>query len=75
MLMIIKMHIRNRDINMNEILKFIAELGELFVVITPLTLVIGIINAVKKQDEQSKVYTIMAVISAYLIIMPLIWNY
>ncbi len=60
---------------MNEILKFIAELGELFVVITPLTLVIGIINAVKKQDEQSKVYTIMAVISAYLIIMPLIWNY
>ena len=73
--MIIKIHIRNRDINMNEILKFIAELGELFVVITPLTLVIGIINAVKKQDEQSKVYTIMAVISAYLIIMPLIWNY
>ena len=60
---------------MNEILKFIAELGELFVVITPLTLVIGIINAVKKQDEQSKVYTIMAVISAYLIIIPLIWNY
>ena len=60
---------------MNEILKFIAELGELFVFITPLTLVIGIINAVKKQDEQSKVYTIMAVISAYLIIIPLIWNY
>ncbi len=60
---------------MNEILKFIAELGELFVIITPLTLVIGIINAVKKQDEQSKVYTIMAVISAYLIIIPLIWNY
>ena len=66
---------RNGDINMNEILKFIAELGELFVIITPLTLVIGIINAVKKQDEQSKVYTIMAVISAYLIIIPLIWNY
>ena len=66
---------RNGDINMNEILKFIAELGELFVIITPLTLVIGIINAVKKQDEQSKVYTIMAVISAYQIIIPLIWNY
>lgn len=75
MLIIMKMHIRNGDINMNEILKFIAELGELFVIITPLTLVIGIINAVKKQDEQSKVYTIMAVISAYLIIIPLIWNY
>lgn len=60
---------------MNAILKFIAELGELFVIITPLTLVIGIINAVKKQDEKSKVYTIMAVISAYLIIIPLIWNY
>lgn len=60
---------------MNTIFKFIAELGELLVIITPLTLVIGIINAVKKQDEQSKVYKIMAVISAYLIIIPLIWNY
>ncbi|WP_034439939.1 hypothetical protein [Clostridium ihumii] len=60
---------------MNEILSFIASMGELTMFITPLTLVIGIINAIKKPKEQSKKYTVMAVISAYLVIVPIIYNY
>lgn len=59
---------------MSSLLKFTAEMGEIAVIVTPLTLVIGIINSIKKPKEESKGYTIMAVISAYLIIVPLIWN-
>ncbi|MDZ5010714.1 hypothetical protein GNF77_17805 [Clostridium perfringens] len=59
---------------MSSLLKFIAGMGEITMFVTPLTLVIGIINAKKKPKGESKGYTIMAVISAYLIIVPLIWN-
>ncbi|WP_411168189.1 hypothetical protein ACH36K_13785 [Clostridium sp. MB05] len=59
---------------MSSLLKFIAGMGEITMFVTPLTLVIGIINAIKKPKGESKGYTIMAVISAYLIIVPLIWN-
>lgn len=60
---------------MNSVLDFIAGIGEIFSFITPLTFVIGIINAIKKPDEEAKLYKIMAIISAYLIIVPLIVNY
>jgi len=59
---------------MYEILNFIDGIGELTVLITPLTLVIGIINAIKKPKGDSKPYTIMAIVSAYLIIVPLFFN-
>ena len=42
--------------------------------ITPLTLVLGIINAIKKPGDESRPYTIMAIVSAYLIIIPLLYN-
>lgn len=56
------------------ILEFISGLGEVMVIITPMTLVLGIINAIKKYGRASTAYKIMAVISAYLIIIPLILN-
>lgn len=59
---------------MIEILEFIGGIGELAVFITPLTLVIGIINAIKKPKGESKPYTVMAIVSAYLIIIPLLYN-
>lgn len=59
---------------MYAILNFIDGIGELTVLITPLTLVIGIINAIKKPKGDSKPYTIMAIVSAYLIIIPLFFN-
>ncbi len=59
---------------MIEILKFIASLGEISMFITPLTFVVGIINAIKKPEGKSKPYPIMAIVSAYLIIVPLIYN-
>ncbi|MBB6696498.1 hypothetical protein [Clostridium algidicarnis] len=51
---------------MMEILKLMGGLGEIAVFITPLTLVIGIINAIKKPEKESTPYKIMAIISAYL---------
>lgn len=57
-----------------EILKFIGGLGEVLIVITPLTLVIGVINAIKKDGNISAAYKAMAVLSPYLIIVPLIVN-
>lgn len=57
---------------MREILLLIGKIGEVTLFITPLTLVIGIINAVKKEEKESKPYKIMAIISAYLIIIPLL---
>lgn len=59
---------------MMELLKFIAGIGEISVLITPLTLVIGIINAIKKPKEESTPYKIMAIVSAYLVIIPLLIN-
>ncbi len=59
---------------MSDILRFIAGLGEITIFITPLTFTIGIINSIKKSDKEAKLYKIMAIISSYLIIIPLIWN-
>lgn len=59
---------------MMEVLKFIGVIGEVAVFITPLTLVIGIINAIKKPEEKSLPYKVMAIVSAYLIIIPLFIN-
>lgn len=56
------------------ILEFISNIGEFAVFITPLTLVVGIINAIKKPEGESKHYTVMAIVSAYLIIIPLLYN-
>ncbi len=59
---------------MYSILKFINEFSELAALITPLTLVIGIINSIKISDERTIYYKIMAIVSAYLIFLPLIFN-
>jgi len=59
---------------MSVILEFITGVGELAIVITPLTLIIGIINSIKKSGAEAKIYTVMAIVSAYLIIIPLIYN-
>ncbi len=59
---------------MTMLLELIGGIGEVFMIITPLTLVIGIINAIKKDGKSSTVYKIMAIISAYLIIIPLMIN-
>ena len=59
---------------MVEILKFISGIGGLAVFITPLTFIIGIINAIKKPKGESAPYTVMAIVSAYLIIIPLVYN-
>lgn len=58
-----------------EIFELIGGLGEILTIITPLTLVIGIINAIKKTDKQEVIlYTVMAVISAYLIIFAIMFG-
>lgn len=56
---------------MEVILRIFLILGINTIFITPLTLVLGIINAIKKPKEEAKKYTIMAVVSAYLIIIPI----
>lgn len=56
---------------MGALLGFIAGIGELTMFITPLT--IGIINSIKKPKGEDGGYKIMAIISAYLIIVPLMW--
>lgn len=57
---------------MEGILEFITLLGLSVIFVTPLTLIVGIINAIKKPDKEAKPFIIMAVISAYLIIIPII---
>ncbi|MGG7142378.1 hypothetical protein ACQPVP_02805 [Clostridium nigeriense] len=59
---------------MYNILKSIAGIGEFTMFITPLTFTIGLINSIKKSDKEAKPYKFMAVISAYLIFVPLIFN-
>lgn len=66
-------NIKKEEIKMVEILKFISGLGLLATIITPATLIIGIINSIKKTKNESVPYTIMAIISAYLIIIPIIY--
>jgi len=61
-------------VDMTMLLELIGGIGEVFMAITPLTLVIGIINAIKKDGNSSTAYKIMAIISAYLIIIPLMIN-
>ena len=58
-----------------EIFEFIGGLGEILAIITPLTLVVGIINAIKKTDKQEVIlYTVMAIISAYLIVFAIMFG-
>ena len=59
---------------MGAMLSLIAGIGEISMIITPLTLVVGLINAIKRPKEEARWFTIMAIISAYLIIVPLIHN-
>jgi hypothetical protein len=59
---------------MIDILDFLSGLGEVLILITPMMLIIGIINAIKKNGNESTFYKIMAIISAYLIFIPLIIN-
>ena len=40
---------------------------------TPLTLTLGIIYSIKKPENEATPYKIMAVISSYLIIIPLFY--
>lgn len=42
--------------------------------ITPLTLMLGIIYAIKKPKNEATPYIVMAVVSAYLIIFPLFFG-
>ncbi len=55
--------------------------GEIMIVIgyytlwfTPLTLMLGIIYAIKKPEKEATPYIIMAVVSAYLIVIPLFFG-
>ncbi|WP_312653445.1 hypothetical protein [Proteiniclasticum sp.] len=56
------------------ILEFISGIGEVLIFITPMTLVVGIINAIKKDGQSSSIYKVLAIISAYLIFIPMIFN-
>lgn len=58
---------------MDKIIEFLALAGMWTIFITPLTLTIGVINAIKKPEKEAMPYTVMAIISAYLIIMPLMY--
>lgn len=59
---------------MYSILKAIAGIGEFTMFITPLTFTIGFINSIKKSGKEAKTYKIMAIISAYLIFVPIIFD-
>lgn len=56
---------------MEGIFRFFLILGLYTIFITPLTLIVGVINAIKEPKEKAMPYIIMAIISAYLIIMPI----
>ncbi|MBL4933228.1 hypothetical protein [Clostridium paridis] len=56
---------------MEGLLRLVAMIGMVTIFITPLTLIVGIVNAIKKPEGQSRPYMIMAIISAYLIVMPI----
>ena len=58
---------------LNRCILFMLIFGEILEIITPLTLVVGIINAIKKTDKQEVIlYTVMAIISAYLIVFAIL---
>lgn len=59
---------------MYSILKAIAGIGEFTMFITPLTFTIGFINSIKTSGKEAKTYKIMAIISAYLIFVPIIFD-
>ena len=56
---------------MESILRMTSILSAYTMLITPLTLIVGVINAIKKPKKDAMPYTIMAIISAYLIIIPI----
>lgn len=58
---------------MGEMLKFVAGIGSIAIFITPLTLIIGIVNAIKKPEGEDGPYIATAIISAYLIIIPIFY--
>ena len=72
--MCIKLNQYKGEIYLFQLLNFISEICTVAMFITPLTLIIGIINAIKKPEEDAMPSKVMAVISAYLIIIPLILN-
>lgn len=59
---------------MGDMVELIAAIGEVAMIITPLTFVIGLINSIKKPKEEARWFIVMTIISAYLIIVPLIHN-
>lgn len=58
---------------MDKVWEFIAMIGMSTIFITPLTLIVGMIHAIKKPDKEATPYIIIAVISAYLIIIPFMY--
>lgn len=59
---------------MGDIIELIVAIGEVAMIITPLTFVIGLINSIKRPKEEARWFIVMTIISAYLIIVPLIYN-
>lgn len=55
-------------------IEMLALLGIYTIWITPLTLVMGLIYSIKKPEEEATPYKIMAVVSAYLIIITFIFK-
>jgi len=60
---------------MEFILKFIAGIGRFLCLITPFTLVWGLVNAIRRPEPEYKVYLVIAIISSYLIFVPIILNW
>jgi len=58
---------------MDKVLGLIILFGIYTIWITPLTFTMGIIYSIKKPEKEATPYKIIAVISAYLIIIPLIF--
>ncbi|WP_312654304.1 hypothetical protein [Aminipila sp.] len=60
---------------MEFIIKFIDGIGELLCLITPFTLIWGLVNAIRRPKSEYKIYLVIAIISAYLIFIPIIFNW
>lgn len=56
---------------MKDIVGFFTIIGIYAIFITPFTLVFGIIRAIKEPDQDAMPFVVMAIISAYLIIVPI----
>lgn len=55
------------------IIKMLAFAGLYTIWLTPLTLIMGLIYAIKKPEKDATPYKIISVVSAYLIIMTLFY--